>query len=253
MNFHPLIIKEKIIKKGSSLLYSMVKKLLLSLLFVFFLVGCTKEPETVEEEFPSFYSSKFEEASNFLKDEGAFNVFTFPDRLEFIGLNSTWSKGEVNSWLLSNASLPEPLPDHVMVDVDMLSSIDLSFPGYYMLLFPYIGLSEQDVFVFSSNEGLLTLYFQGSSSFAILDSADARFYFSCLVIKEGDNKSIIRPEYSGDANIASGCLLFEGNLAVWASDLAFESNLFNALFMGELGDTELVFDNGNVKVFRTVS
>jgi len=227
----------------------MQKRFLLPFFFAIFIIGCTQSKK--EETPPSFYSEKFQEAVNFLDSQSAHSVFSLPNRLDYLNWSKKWTFNEVNTWFLGNSSLPEPNPEFILADLNVISSLDPSIiEDFVMVFFSFMGMQKQDVFLFNSQKGLLELYNLGNSSIAVLKSGEELFYFKCLIFKEADQKTVIKPTYSGDANFVDGCIFFEGNLAVWASEKALNSNLFKSLFFAELPGAELVFNNGDVKVYQ---
>jgi len=108
---------------------------------------------------------------------------------------------------------------------------------------------------FYSQAGIIDI-FTGEQPYAVFYKNNLDYISKCLMLKDGKNLWTITAEnLDPDTRVVEGCIFAEGNLAVWVSNSARNSNLFNLIFLGGYGLEDrysLEFDNSDVKIYRVL-
>ena len=165
------------------------------------------------------------------------------------------------SFFLTNNSLPLPA-DYIFVDIELILNIAAMqmVSGHEdVIITPFTLVSVEDNHaLFSGIAGNIDILLLENMSFAVLSMNGKRYFSECLMLR--DKTEITRFTYNssfarnaGFNDYVTGCIYAEGNLAVWASDSALKSNLFDLLFLDGKQNkyvSRLVFDNKNAKIYK---
>lgn len=223
--------------------------------------------------FSPLLNDKMYEAMLWIKNNTAENAtFTgFWDRLAFIegiagratyidSVNQAPERVDpMNVFFLTNSTLPEPKADYLIVDTGLLLNIAaMQYVGYKdfaMTPFTFSSFVNEKQARFVSPAGVMDV-FTGERPYAVFYKNNADYISKCLMLKDGRNLWTIKAEnLTESTRTLEGCVFVEGNLAVWVSNSALNSNLFNLMFLGDYkqeGKYKLEFDNFDVKIYKVL-